>query len=247
MNIRPTTLTAAAVLGLLNLAVLPAQAGLVLQATDGLTGARLGTAHTLLTLHGPDTASDTWGGVGVNAWTRSDVITGQALTGPAQTMTRTLGELGVNSASALRVVFSADEPTSALQRGIALESLVLNIYSPVGELLFTSGAFMPMKFPDVASRAGHAAHVFALDGLLLAEAQAAAFGAGFENNVVGLSAMVLSAEGGAETFFVGSSPVPEPESWALALAGLAALALVRRRGQAQPCVCSNSRSQSTSA
>lgn len=228
MNIRRKTAVAVAALGLMSALVsLPSHA-LTLQGQENFRFTGMDVDNTILTLQGSDKSAEAWGSVGLNAWTKSDVLRGQAM--PGVSLTRTLGELGVNSAASLRVVFNANEPFAEWGRGIVLEDLVLNIFSPTGALLYSSGAFMPVKFADTSSGVGNSGYVFALDGEQAAAAQAAAFGAGFQNNFIGLSATVLSAHGGPETFFVGSSPVPEPASWALAFAGLAGLTLVRRRG-----------------
>lgn len=214
-----------------------AHASLVLVDPQDFGGSGLGAVNTVLTINGSGNSTFESGSVAFG-----NVTSGDVLTGGSQTQTRTLGELGVTSASSLRVVFNALEPGSAAGQGITLADLVLNIYSPTGTLLFTSGAFTPVNFADTLAGAGNSGFVFALDAAQQSAA-AAAFGASFQDNVVGLSAAAgcnaaspagcLGAGGGFETFFVANaSPVaviPEPETYALMLAGLGMMAFISRR------------------
>jgi hypothetical protein len=227
-------LTAAATLAL---AATAAQASLVLVGPQDFSGTGLGAVNTILTIESPANSTFESGSVGFG-----DVISGDALTGTAQTQERTLGELGVASASDLRIVFNALEPGNS-ENGVTLSDLVLNIYSPTGALLFTSGAFTSTSFATTMTGAGNSGFVFTLDPAQQAAA-AAAFGAGFENNVVTLSATAgcnaaspagcLGATGGFETFFVASAAslvpsIPEPGTYALILAGIAMVAFMARR------------------
>ncbi|CAG1014256.1 hypothetical protein BURC_00642 [Burkholderiaceae bacterium] len=218
-----------------------AQASLVLVEPQDFGGTGLGAVNTILTISSPASSSFESGSVAFG-----NVTSGDVMTGSSQTQTRTLGELGVESASSLRVVFNALEPGNADAQGITLADLVLNIYSPSGDVLFTSGAFTPVNFADTFTGAGNSGFVFALDAAQQAAA-AAAFGASFQDNVVGLSAAAgcnagspagcLGATGGFETFFVANAgpvaAIPEPETYALMLAGLGMVAfmLLRSRGR----------------
>jgi hypothetical protein len=207
----------------------PASAMLVLQGPQDFGGTGLGSVNTILTLQSPGSSTVETGSVEFG-----DVTTGDAKTGASQTQTRTIGELGVGSAADLRVVFNALEPGNDGQ-SITLDDLVLNIYSSTGALLFTSGAFAVQPFADTFTGAGNSGFVFALDAEQAAAAQASAFGAGFADNVIGLSASASNATGGFETFFVASAggapipAIPEPQTYALMLAGLGAIAFVARR------------------
>jgi hypothetical protein len=215
-----------------------AQASLVLLGPQDFQGTGLGAANTVLTITSPANSTFESGSVAFG-----NVTSGDVLTGTSQTQTRTLGELGVASASSLRVVFNALEPGNTADNGITLSDLVLNIWSPTGTLLFTSGAFTGIDFADTQTGAGNSGFLFGLDAAQQAAA-AAAFGAGFENNVIGLSATAgcntssplgcLGATGGFETFFVGDTSdlvpgIPEPETYALMLAGLALVGWMAKR------------------
>jgi len=205
---------------------------------EDFQGAGLGSVNTVLTINSPGSSTFATGGVSFG-----DVVTGDAMTGGSQTQTRTLGELGITSASTLRVVFNPQEPGGDAS-GITLQDLQLSIFSPTGSVLFTSGSFTSQTFASTLPGVGNASlFVFALDAAQQVEA-AAAFGAAFESNIVGLSASVgcgpvapegcLGATGGFETFFVANAggtvpPIPEPGTYSLLLAGLAMTVWLGRR------------------
>jgi hypothetical protein len=213
-----------------------AHASLVLVGPETFEGTGLGAVNTILTIGSPASSAFESGGVAFD-----NAPSGDALTGTSQTHTRTLGELGVASPADLRVVFNALEPGNG-DNGITLSDLVLNIYSPTGTLLFTSGAFTGVDFAATMTGAGNSGFVFALDGAQQAAA-AAAFGGSFADNVVGLSATAgcnatspagcQGATGGFETFFVTSAAsvvpsIPEPGTYALILAGIAVIGFMAR-------------------
>ena len=247
MQTRTPTRTRLAIAAALGLAGSAANASLVLEGPENFQGTGLGSVNTILTIQSPGNATFEQGSVGRTTGSSTDVRTGDFQPGASQTQTRTLGELGVTSASSLRVVFNALEP-GGTANGITLSNLVLNIYSPTGATLFSSGAFTPVTFADTFTGAGNSGFVFALDGQQAQAAQAAAFtGATFGSNIVGLSAAAgqggaapagSAATGGFETFFVANSPttvaaIPEPETYALMMAGLGIVGFAARRRKAR--------------
>lgn len=193
-------------------------------------GTGLGAVNTVLTIQ--NTGTET-GSVGLDA-SGNQVITGDAKTGASQTTVRSLGELGVDSAADLNIVFNAIEPgpVGGANNSINLDNLVLNIYDPSGAVLFTSDAFSPVSFDSIFQGNGKAGFVFALSDAEINAAQSAFSGANFGSNLVGLSATASLAAAGHETFFVTSgmtAPVPEPSTYAMMGIGLLGLALTRRR------------------
>ena len=218
----------------LGLAAASSHAELVLVAPEDFGGTGLGAVNTILTIQSPASTNTENGQV---AWNGSaDVITGAtALTGASQTQTRTLGELGILSASGLRVVFNASEPSGD---AITLTDLTLTIYNTNGTTFF-SAPLDPdqIAFANTFTGTGNSGFVFALDTTeanalqsLLNPLSAGAFSA----LRVGLFAGATLATGGNETFFVAqtgvpTTAVPEPESYAMMLAGLGMLGFIARR------------------
>jgi hypothetical protein len=145
------------------------------------------------------------------------------MTGASQTLTRSVGSLGINTAANLRVVFNTVEPPPAA--GITLTSLVLNIYSSAGALLFTSGAIAPLVVTGTETGIGNSGFVFALNATEAAAAQLIFS----PTDLIGLHASATDATGGPETFFVAQTlhPVPEPVSLLLLGSGLVGLSFWR--------------------
>lgn len=231
----------------LGFAASAANASLVLTEPGEFSG------NSILAIQSPGDATFEQGSVFItgigspSSHTTGDVVLGL---GFLLTRTRSLGELGLTSASSLRVVFRADEPAGT-ENGITLSNLVLTIYSFMGAPLFTSGAFPPVSFADTSTGASDLGFVFALDAQQAQAAQAAAFtGPFFSANIVGLSAGAgqggaapagLAATGGYEIFFVGAGTplvpaIPEPEAYSLMIAGLGLVGFIacRRKVRQRP-------------
>lgn len=203
-----------------------AHAQLVYLGSQDFGGTGLGAVNTVLTIQNNGTEA---GSVGLDNL-GNQIITGDAKTGASQTQVRSLGSLGINTASDLRVIFNANEPGTNDGNGINLSDLVLSIFSPTGSLLFESGAFSPVSFADTFNGTGNAGFVFGLDSTQAALAQAGAFSGNYSVNLVGLSAMASQAAGGPETFFItNASVVPEPSTYSMLALGLLGIGFLRRR------------------
>jgi len=210
-------------------------ANLILVQPENFNGSGLGAVNTILTIQGKNNNVVESGAVSYSAG--GDVITGaDTKTGASQTQTRSIGELGITSASTLRIIFNAAENDNMID----LTGLTLTIYSASGASLFTASLDHAYTNLDVLSGIGNSGFVFGLDAVEAAEAQASVFNlSDFTNARIGLSASTTSFSGGSETFFAaqstlgGGAPpsgtVPEPASALLIGLGLAGIASIRRK------------------
>lgn len=214
------------------------QASLIPAGTVSLSGTGIGTVSTILTIH--DNDGDEAGEV---HWTAGgNVATGNVVGPNVQTKTQLFGDVGIDNAADIRIIFNASEPSGG---SIMLNDLVMNIFAPDGTLLFTSGVFAPTFLAVTQTGTGKSGFAFMLDALQAADAEPHVTAL----NRIGLSAATTMAQGGLETFFIlrgptvppcdpavevcGPQEIPEPGT--LALIGLGLLgagALGRRRRQA---------------
>ncbi|HWW76139.1 MAG TPA: PEP-CTERM sorting domain-containing protein, partial [Pyrinomonadaceae bacterium] len=177
------------------------------------------------------------GAVGRSTSTSGDVRTGDWQRG-SNTQTVTLAQIGTTNAGDIEIYFDINEPNSGQTiNTVTLNSLVLNAYDSAGNNIF-SASLLPGTVPDggnlsqLGSGQGHSDYVFGLDPAAAARLQAAINA--HPDLRLGLSANISSAQGGPESFFIGSAPaaVPEPTTMFLfgtGLAGLAARARKRRK------------------
>jgi hypothetical protein len=194
-----------------------------------MQGTGLGAVSTVLTLQSPANTTTEAGSVSrqadpANPGQGIEVREGDFLPGTSQTQLQTFASADISSAADLRVVFNAAEPAGS---DITLENLVLSIFSPAGDTLFSSGVFSPLPLDPTQPGIGNAGFVFRLDGTQAAAAQAVYA----PDNYIGLLAALSDATGGPETFFIfdingdGLPPGQVPEPGTAMLAGLALLGL----------------------
>lgn len=204
-------------------------------ATPGVifdTGSGFGAVNTVLTLDNTKSGIAS-GGV---AWDgdADDRYGPNTKPGSVHNNAWTFAQLDITDASAIRIILNAVEPGETDTNSITLSNLVLNIYSDAGLLLWDSGPFTSIAFPESETGVGKAGFVFMLDALQAAEAQGFITG----TNHLGLFAEIANASGGPDTFFVldgepddGGPPTDIPEPGSLALLGLGILAagVLRRK------------------
>jgi len=232
MTLKRSTKLALAVAAALGFAS-SANASLTLIAPENFSGTGLGAVNTILTIQSPANTSTEFG---IVEWNGSvDVITGAtALTGASQTQTRLLSDLGITSASTLRVVFNASEPGGD---AITLNGLTLTIYNANGSTFFTAPLDHPYDFADTQTGTGNSGFVFGLNGTETTQLQTLLnpLGGNFSSLRAGLFGVASNATGGNETFFMANSTalpptaIPEPETYAMMLAGLGMLGFIARR------------------
>ncbi|MDQ2695313.1 MAG: PEP-CTERM sorting domain-containing protein [Pseudomonadota bacterium] len=213
-----------------------ALASLIFLDAEEFQGTGLGAVNTILTMSSQG-ATTTESGCVARSTDGSADITGADACGrfPEVSMftggdelainkTETFGDLGIASAAELRIIFNATEPAG---NSITLNQLVMGIFTPDGDLVFSATTADPVVFPSSNPGIGNAGFVFGLDAMQAAAA------ASFitADNRIGLAAMASDATGGPETFFVAPAQQVLPEPASAALLGLGALSLLgfRRR------------------
>lgn len=166
-----------------------------------------------------------------------DVRTGDWQRG-SNTQTVSLTDIGTTQASNLIIYFDINEPQSGSNVTVTLNSLVLNAYDSAGNNVFSASLVnSPLTLTSVGNGQGHSDYAFGLDSAAAARLQAVINQYGSTLRL-GLSASVTNAQGGPESFFIGSqaapAAVPEPTTMLLlgtGLAGAAADIRRRRRGR----------------
>jgi len=213
----------------------PAIASLILDVDTPFRFGEVNTPAVVLTTHGHPGGT----GSGCVSWNGLFDVTGPAacegtgapggdeLTGAGQTLTVSFLEIGAESLGSLHVLFQPNEPR---RNDLVLNNLVLRVFSPEGDILFTSGPFLTAMVVTETHPFRQLGFLFRLPDQDLASAAEAIFSN--PNNRIGLAATVSGASGGPERFSIlalnTDPPEPVPEPATLPLTGMVVLVLVLR-------------------
>jgi hypothetical protein len=230
--IRRMLLTSATLMLMLALHGAAKADGIVFQGADPCFPAGVGRgcgadrAPHVLSLQSPGSSTHEQGAVSRSS--SGDVRTGNWLRG-SNTQTVSLTEIGTTQASNIRIYFDINESLGQNRNNVTLNSLILTAYNSAGQAVFNASlAGVPQNLVQLGAGQGHSDYVFGLDAAAAARLQAA-IAANGGNLRLGLSADITGAQGGPESFFIGSAPnsvaaVPEPATMLLLGSGLAGVA-----------------------
>ncbi len=186
--------------------------------------------RTVLSLQSKGNSSTESGGVRFTG--SRDEIFGDATRGGTNN-TVSFAELGITQASQLRIGFNINEPNGGPGSDpVTVTALTLTAFDTSGNVMFTASLLSPSTLQQIGNGQGTADYLFSLD----AEA-AARLALVFNTNLrLGLSATIINAQGGPESFYFANAggagspePIPEPATMILLGTGLAGVTMKMRR------------------
>jgi hypothetical protein len=205
-------------------------------------GAGLGNVDAILSIAtntGTESGCVSWNGAAdvIGVGCPAGITGGDERLPGVATKTLSIAQLGLTDASALRIVFNANEPgpDGSPENSISLQKLVLTIYGATTGAQLFQGSIGPINFSTTNPGLGNGFEgpQFQLDAPQAAAAQAAAFNN--PANRIGLAAQVSDTEDGFENFFIINGPsAPTMSTWLLMtlgalLVGAGWMALRQRR------------------